>query len=128
MTTGTKPLRILVIDASAEDRHLHRRLLSEDAVRGYDFMETASSEEGFALCSTQRPDCVLLGHRLPDLDGLEVLARLAGPDGFISVPVVIPTAPVTIRSTTKSCGPAHRTIWRRTSSPGYCSDGRSAVR
>lgn len=51
-------------------------------------MQTTSSEQGLALCSTQRPDCVLADHRLPDLDGLEVLARFAGLDGFIPVPVV----------------------------------------
>jgi PAS domain S-box-containing protein len=86
------PLRILIIDDCPEDRELYRRLLSDDPVQGYEFVETESGEEGLTLCSAQRPDCVLLDYRLPDLEGLEVLASLRSVDGFVPVPVVMLTA------------------------------------
>jgi PAS domain S-box-containing protein len=86
------PLRILIIDDCPEDRELYRRLLGDDLVQGYEFVETTSGEEGLTLCSAQRPDCVLLDYRLPDLEGMDVLASLRSVDGFVPVPVVMLTA------------------------------------
>lgn len=86
-----RPLRILIIDDRSESRELYRRLLIDDPAQAYEFLETASGKEGLALCG-QRPDCVLLDYRLPDINGLAVLARLRGADGFVPVPVVMLTA------------------------------------
>ncbi len=73
----TEPLAVLIVDDSAEDRETYRRLLSQDQLHAYRFRETELGEEGLQLVAAEAPDCVLLDYRLPDLDGLEFLARMA---------------------------------------------------
>ncbi|HEY9421243.1 MAG TPA: response regulator [Thermoanaerobaculia bacterium] len=68
--------RILIVDDSPEDRALYRRLLSQDPEHAYDFLEAETGEEGLRTALEERPDCLLLDYRLPDLDGLEFLGQL----------------------------------------------------
>ena len=76
MTRAAPPLSMLIVDDSVEDRETYRRLLAEDPQHAYRFRETELGEEGLRLAAEEPPDCVLLDYRLPDLDGLEFLARL----------------------------------------------------
>src|SRR5687768_14614760 len=71
-----RPLRILIVDDSPEDRYTYRRLLTGQHRRTFHFFESDLGEEGLDACRTARPDCVLLDYRLPDLDGIEFLQRL----------------------------------------------------
>ncbi|HZF11718.1 MAG TPA: response regulator [Thermoanaerobaculia bacterium] len=71
-----EPLVILIVDDSPEDRAVYRRLLAQDREQEYRFLETGLGEEGLRIGREQRPDCLLLDYRLPDLDGLEFLSRL----------------------------------------------------
>ncbi|HVG09717.1 MAG TPA: response regulator [Thermoanaerobaculia bacterium] len=81
-------LRILIVDDSPEDRELYRRLLAQDPGQEYEFLEAELGEDGLELARRERPDCLLLDYRLPDVDGLEFLDRLLQ-DG--PVPVIILT-------------------------------------
>jgi signal transduction histidine kinase len=83
------PLSILIVDDSAEDRETYRRLLSQDPEHAYRFRETELGEEGLRLAEEETPDCVLLDYRLPDLDGLEFMARLS--EACRSCPVLVLT-------------------------------------
>ncbi|HWM90556.1 MAG TPA: response regulator [Thermoanaerobaculia bacterium] len=82
------PLRILIVDDSPEDRELYKRLLGQDPEQEYDFLEAELGEDGLELAREERPDCLLLDYRLPDVDGLEFLTRLLQ-DGL--VPVIVLT-------------------------------------
>jgi carbon storage regulator CsrA len=85
--------RILIVDDSPEDRQAYRRLIQRGAPAedvSFTFAETDSGEDGLELCRTERPDCVLLDYRLPDLDGLEFLDELRGRRES-SIPVVMLT-------------------------------------
>jgi len=82
------PLRILIVDDSPEDRELYRRMLAQDPGQEYEFLEAELGEDGLELARRERPDCLLLDYRLPDVDGLEFLDRLLR-DG--PVPVIILT-------------------------------------
>jgi two-component system cell cycle response regulator len=68
---------ILIVDDSPEDRAAYRRLLAHNCEGAYEIAEAETAEEGLARCR-QGVDCVLLDYRLPDQDGLEFLAGLAG--------------------------------------------------
>ena len=64
--------RVLVIDNNDVDRQLVRRLIGTQ----FEVLEATNGEQGMALYRAQSPCCVLLDHRLPDIDGLELLDAL----------------------------------------------------
>jgi len=80
-------LHILIVDDSPEDRYTVRRLLRADP-RIATIMEADRGDRALAICQATPPDCVLLDYHLPDMDGLEVLARLRAQ---CDVPVVLLT-------------------------------------
>jgi diguanylate cyclase (GGDEF)-like protein len=83
--------RVLLVEDSPEDRETFSRLLRHSGGEDYQFVEAETAEEALELCRAQRPDCVLLDYRLPDRDGLDVLAQLAAADAEALVPVVMLT-------------------------------------
>ena len=78
MSTGRARLRVMVID----DHTLFRSGLSELLERrGIEVCAAVGDgEEGCRLAARLRPDVVLLDLRMPELDGLSVLERLAAAD------------------------------------------------
>jgi signal transduction histidine kinase len=86
--------RVVIIDDSPDDRgEIRRLLLRGSAERRYIFAEAQTGDAGVqaVLAGPAMPDCVVLDHNLPDMDALDVLAALAGPDGLPVCPVVVLT-------------------------------------
>ncbi|MGI0485523.1 response regulator [Pantanalinema rosaneae CENA516] len=67
---------VLLVDDSPEDREVYRRYLLSDREYTYTFLEASLGQQGLDLWQQHHPDVVLLDYRLPDLDGLNVLAQL----------------------------------------------------
>jgi two-component system sensor histidine kinase/response regulator len=87
--TTPPPSKVLVVDDNADNRALAEATLSEE---GYEVVLAAGGIEGLALFERERPDCVLLDVRMPDLDGFEVCTRIrALPEGD-HTPIVFLTA------------------------------------
>lgn len=77
---------VMVVDG---DRY-HRLLLSEELEdEGYEVTAVADAEEALERLAAEMPDLVVLELRLPDMDGLELIGRLAAIDERL--PVVIHT-------------------------------------
>jgi signal transduction histidine kinase len=74
--SSDSPCRILIVDDSPEDREVYKRMLAQDPDHAYEFLEADLGEEGLRLARDERPDCLLLDYRLPDVDGLEFLSRM----------------------------------------------------
>jgi light-regulated signal transduction histidine kinase (bacteriophytochrome) len=93
MTDAQAPgrLRILIVDDSPEDRATYRRMLSHGMPVRYEFSEAEAAEDGLRHVRQQRPDCILLDFRLPDLNGLEFLSDMARFTGVGDVAVVMLT-------------------------------------
>jgi diguanylate cyclase (GGDEF)-like protein len=82
---------VLLVEDSPEDRAAYSRLLRHSGGEDYQFLEAETAAQALTLCRELRPDCVLLDYRLPDGDGLDVLAQLAAADAEARVPVVMLT-------------------------------------
>lgn len=81
---------ILIIDDSEDDRILFAHVLEDCGGGRYSVVEAESGEAGVELCRSRRPDCVLLGFDLPEMNGLGVLRALSGDEGnLIPVPVIM---------------------------------------
>jgi two-component system cell cycle response regulator DivK len=86
MTTGAQ---ILVVEDNERNMKLFRDVLHAS---GYRTLEAASGERAVELVFEHRPDLVLMDIQLPDIDGVEALARLRADERFSSVPVLALTA------------------------------------
>ncbi len=78
--------RVLVIEDEAPIRRFLRASLES---QGAKVIEAKTGAEGLSLAGTDSPDVVLLDLGLPDMEGLEVLARLRG---FLAAPIIIISA------------------------------------
>ena len=77
---------ILVIEDEAAMRKFLRVSLESN---GYRWAEASSASEGLAQAASQNPELVLLDLGLPDLDGLEVTARLRE---WAKMPIIVISA------------------------------------
>lgn len=86
-----KPRKVLIVDDSPADRHLYRRFLGESTDAAFEITEAHNGSEGLTRCREERPDCILLDYRLPDLDGIGFLDALQQAKDLPLVPVVMLT-------------------------------------
>jgi two-component system, cell cycle response regulator DivK len=86
MATGAQ---ILVVEDNEKNMKLFRDVLHAS---GYRTLEAATGERAVELVFEHRPDLVLMDIQLPDIDGVEALARLRADERFSSVPVLALTA------------------------------------
>ena len=66
------PAVLIIEDEATLAKNMHTYLTQH----GYEAAVAGSGEAGLAQLDTFRPDCVLLDYQLPQMSGLEVLARL----------------------------------------------------
>jgi CheY-like chemotaxis protein len=78
---------ILIVD---DDKHLRRLYKDELEAEGYRVALAANGLEALNLVSRETPDLVLMDIRMPEMDGLEAMARLLRDRG--GVPVLLYTA------------------------------------
>jgi len=79
-------MRILIVD---DDRALRDALRRALVLGGYDTVPVEDGESALAEVARSEPDAVVLDIGLPDIDGLEVAARLTAAAG---APAVILTS------------------------------------
>ncbi|MEJ6480836.1 PAS domain-containing protein [Nostoc punctiforme UO1] len=82
---------LLIIDGLPEDRELYQRYLLRDHEYSYTFLEATLGQQGLELWQQHQPDAILLDYRLPDIDGLEFLAKLQTSTQQPCLPVIIVT-------------------------------------
>jgi two-component system KDP operon response regulator KdpE len=83
--SDTQPT-ILIIEDEPQIRRFLRATLGS---QGYTLLEATTAQEGLSEAASHPPDIVLLDLGLPDMDGLEVIARLRE---WTPVPIIIISA------------------------------------
>jgi CheY-like chemotaxis protein len=81
---------VLLFEDTREAREVYRMMLRA-AGADFDVVDAADGEECLGLCRSRSFDCILLDDRLPDRDGLAVLAELGRGHGGEPLPVVMVT-------------------------------------
>lgn len=76
------------------DDDLGSRVLYEKAciILGHHALLAKSGRLGIVMARTHQPDLILLDLSLPDLDGMQVLARIRQEPGTSHIPVIIVSA------------------------------------
>jgi two-component system, cell cycle response regulator DivK len=80
-----EPPLVLIVDDSARNLKLARDVLT---AAGFRALEAATGAEAIALASEHLPAVILMDLRLPDMDGTEVVHRLARQHRTAAIPVV----------------------------------------
>ena len=81
--------RILVVEDNEKNMKLFRDVLT---ATGYQTLEATTGESAVSLATEHAPDLVLMDIQLPDIDGIEALARLRADQRTASIPIVALTA------------------------------------
>ncbi|MCC6673349.1 MAG: response regulator [Planctomycetes bacterium] len=80
---------ILVVD---DEPHLCDTVACLLEARGYDVTKAGDGEAALTEAERLHPDLVVLDYELPEMDGLEVIARLRARESTRNIPVLLATA------------------------------------
>ena len=80
---------ILYVEDNPQNMRLVRKILTG---AGYQVIEAFDGYSGLQAVAAQKPSLILLDINLPDIDGLEVTARIKADPELASIPVVALTA------------------------------------
>ena len=81
--------QILVVEDNEKNMKLFRDVL---AATGYRTLEATTGSQAVDLATEHLPDLVLMDIQLPDIDGVEALARLRADDRTAALPILALTA------------------------------------
>lgn len=74
MTAATNPATVLIVDDEESIRESLKMILEHE---GYEVLEAAGGHEALTKIKSKSPDAVMLDIKMPDIDGMEVLDRIA---------------------------------------------------
>lgn len=80
---------ILYIEDNPQNMRLVRKMLQTD---GFEMIEAQDGLSGIEAALQHNPDIILMDINLPDIDGLEVTARLRQYPQFANTPIIALTA------------------------------------
>lgn len=95
---------VLLVDDSATNRALLRRILEDD----YRIVEAANGAEALGLVRVERPDLVLTDVLMPKVDGYELERQLRADPLTAGLPVIFHTAAYTAREVLEVAVPSDR--------------------
>ncbi|MEW6730436.1 MAG: response regulator [Acidobacteriota bacterium] len=84
-----KSYLIELIDSEPDINEVVKIFLVKD---GYNVIDAVTGEEGFLIACKNRPDLIILGDRLPDINSHKMLARLKQDTHTQTIPVIILSA------------------------------------
>jgi two-component system chemotaxis response regulator CheY len=85
------PLDVLIVDDSAAIRKILQRVLRQADVPVGQVFEAGDGNEALEMLKSQRVGLILTDINMPNMDGIELLARLKAAEQWKTVPVVMVT-------------------------------------
>ena len=82
--------RILFIDDEDDIKTLAQFCLESEA--GWSMISASDGKSGIAIAETEQPDAILLDAMMPDIDGLETIAKLQDNPKTKNIPTIFITA------------------------------------
>ncbi len=83
---------ILVVEDNELNRDLLKRRLEK---RGYKILIAEDGDQGVDVCTTQKPDLILMDVNMPVMDGLEATRRIKSNAETKHIPIIVVTAHTT---------------------------------
>ncbi|HUD99678.1 MAG TPA: ATP-binding protein [Bryobacteraceae bacterium] len=84
--------KILIIEDNALDREVYKQCLWQSDTEAFEFADAGTATAGIEKVRSWGPDCALLDVNLPDMDGIETLARLRGQPSGVPCAFIVLTA------------------------------------
>jgi two-component sensor histidine kinase len=69
-------MKLVMVDDSEADQRLFRILIEESLGAKFQFWGEGTGAKGLETCRAVAPDCILIDYQLPDMTGLDFIARL----------------------------------------------------
>src|SRR5712671_7211290 len=108
------PVTVLVVDADLCSSADWEALLSD---QGYDVIAARTGEAALTLCTSVRPDVVLLYDLLPDMHGLEVCRRLKADPRNRLTPIILHAATADFSDAARAVGAGADDFWGHAPTP-----------
>src|SRR5260370_21163629 len=89
--TATAPLDVLIVDDSAAIRKILQRVLRQTDLPLGDIQEAGDGTEAVEILKNRTFGLILSDINMPQMDGLQLLARLKEMEHLKNVPVIIIT-------------------------------------
>jgi two-component system cell cycle response regulator DivK len=81
--------RILVVEDHEDNRAILRDLLT---AADFEYIEATNGAEGVDAAERERPDLILMGIQLPEIDGYEATRRIKAKPELNSIPIIAVTS------------------------------------
>lgn len=86
---GNLMAKILYIEDNPHNMRLVRKMLQ---MKNYEVIGAKDGKSGIDVAHDEKPDLILLDINLPDIDGIEVCARIRASEEISYIPIVALTA------------------------------------
>jgi two-component system chemotaxis response regulator CheY len=83
------PYRIMSVDDSPAMRAFIRRVVNLSGIEVEAFLEAANGVEALQTLRSEKVDVVLTDINMPEMDGEEMMGRIAGDEALRTLPVIV---------------------------------------
>jgi len=83
------PKKILAVD---DEKHIVRLVQINLEKEGYTVVTASNGREALEVAVAEKPDLIVMDVMMPEMDGLEALAKLKEGDATANIPVIMLTA------------------------------------
>jgi two-component system, chemotaxis family, chemotaxis protein CheY len=85
-------MKVLIVDDSIVMRNIHKNILKEHKLKDEDFFEAGDGATALAIAENNYIDLFIIDWNIPNLDGIDLVAKIRGMSYYVKTPIVMVTA------------------------------------